>query len=67
MNAALVHGTVLQVEFRNVYGNNRLYPVNELAKQFAKLLDVKTFSPEQVRNIKALGFTVGQVTAEIKL
>lgn len=64
---ALVHGTVLQVELRSVYGNQLLYPVNDLAKQFAKLLGVKTFNRQQVADIKALGFTVGQVVAEIQL
>jgi hypothetical protein len=58
---------IIEVEIRNVYGNNLLYPVNETAKQFAKLLGVKIFNREQVAGMRALGYTVGQVMVEISV
>jgi hypothetical protein len=58
---------VVQVEIRNVYGNKLLYPVNETAARFAELLGVKTFNRKQVEDIKALGYVVGQVVAEVML
>lgn len=62
-----VAARVIQVELRSVYGNKLLYPVNDTAKKFAKLLGVKTFNRQQVEDMKSLGYTVGQVVAEIKL
>ena len=58
---------IVQVEIRNVYGNRLLYPVNETAQKFATLLGVKTFNRAQVEGMKALGYTVGQVVAEVTL
>lgn len=56
---------IIEVEIRNVYGNSLLYPVNATAKLFAKLLSVKTFNRDQVAGMRALGYTVGQVVAEL--
>lgn len=58
---------ILEVEIRNVYGKGLLYPVNDVAKLFAKLLDVKTFSRQQIADIRSLGYVVGQVVAEVAL
>jgi hypothetical protein len=58
---------ILEVEIRNVYGKGLLYPVNNVAKLFAKLLDVKTFSKQQIEDIKSLGYVVGQVRMEVVL
>jgi hypothetical protein len=58
---------IIEVEVRNVYGNKLLYPVNETAARFAELLGVKTFNRQQVEGIKALGYVVGQVVAEVML
>jgi hypothetical protein len=59
--------TVLQVEFRNVYGRDLPYPANDLARQFARLLNVKTFSAGQIRDIKDIGFTFEAVHSAVSL
>ena len=56
---------IIEVEVRNVYGNKLVYPANELARKFAKLLGVKSFSRNHVIDMKALGYTVGQVIGEL--
>lgn len=58
---------ILAVEIRNVYGKSLLYPVNDVAKLFAKLLNVKTFSRQQIADIRSLGYIVGQVVVEVAL
>jgi hypothetical protein len=48
----------LFVEFRNVYGNELVYPVNDYAKLFAELSGNKTLTREALLIAKKLGFTV---------
>jgi hypothetical protein len=58
---------VVEVELRNVYGNNLMYPVNTTARIFAKLLGVKTFNRQQVQGMRDLGYVVGHVVSEVSL
>ena len=46
------------VEQRNVYGNVKFYPVNDLAQKFADLMKQKTFDARNLFDIKDLGVTV---------
>ena len=46
------------VEQRNVYGNVKFYPVNDLAQKFADLMKQKTFDARNLFDIKDLGITV---------
>ena len=46
------------VEQRNVYGNIKFYPVNDLAQKFADLMKQKTFDAQNLFDIKELGVTV---------
>ena len=46
------------VEQRNVYGNVKFYPVNDLAQKFADLMKQKTFDARNLFDIKELGVTV---------
>jgi hypothetical protein len=48
----------LIVEQRNVYGNIKFYPVNDLAKQFANLIRQKTFDVQNLADIKGMGMTI---------
>jgi hypothetical protein len=48
----------IHVHIRNVYGENRIYPVCDLAKGFARLIGQKTLTLDNVRDIKALGYDV---------
>ena len=51
---------VALVEFRSVYGNETIYPVNYEAERFAAIAGKKTLSRTDLMNIKALGFSVVQ-------
>lgn len=46
------------VEQRNVYGNVKFYPVNDLAQKFAALMRQKTFDARNLFDIKNMGVTV---------
>ena len=46
------------VEQRNVYGNVKFYPVNDLAQKFADLMKQKTFDARNLFDIKDMGVTV---------
>ena len=48
---------------KNVYGNELLYPACDIAKKFAILLGVKTFTTRTIVNIKSLGYKV-TITAD---
>jgi hypothetical protein len=46
------------VEQRNVYGNLKFYPVNDLAQKFADLMRQKTFDVQNLADIKGMGMTI---------
>ena len=46
------------VEQKNVYGNIKFYPVNDLAQRFATLMRQKTFDVQNLADIKGMGMTV---------
>ena len=46
------------VEQRNVYGNIKFYPVNDLAQKFSDLMKQKTFDARNLFDIKDMGVTV---------
>jgi hypothetical protein len=52
--------TKVMIQVKNVYGNELLYPANETAELFTKLLGTKTFSVSQLKLIQELGFEIEQ-------
>jgi hypothetical protein len=48
----------LIVDVRNVYGNEVIYPQNQVAKTFADLCGTKTLTRAAVQKIKELGYGV---------
>ena len=48
----------VRVEIRSVYGNDLIYPCNDEAKNFSRLVNKKTFSKEDLAIIKDLGFEI---------
>jgi hypothetical protein len=52
---------VIKVIIKNVYGKPLIYPANDVGVKFANLLKVKTFTKDDVENIKLLGYTFEQV------
>lgn len=50
----------ITIEVRNIYGEDKVYPVCERAQHFARLLDQKTFTTANLANIRLLGYSVRQ-------
>lgn len=48
----------ITITTKNVYGNELLYPADETAYKFAKLLSVKTLTQWHINAIKALGYEI---------
>ena len=48
----------IQVEIKNVYGTERIYPLCDNAKRFARLTNTKTFNREIISIIKQIGIQV---------
>lgn len=48
----------IQVEIRNVYGEEKIYPICEKAKLFAQLAGQKTLMQRDIAIIKQLGYTI---------
>ena len=49
---------IITVQVRSVYGRDMIYPSDDTALLFARLLQVKTFNAFQLAAIRALGYTV---------
>jgi hypothetical protein len=49
---------ILKLRLKNVYGNELIYPANQVAETFAALIGKKTFDKRDLENIKKLGFTL---------
>jgi copper chaperone CopZ len=58
---------IVQVQIKNVYGNELIYPVNDVAVNFARIAGTKTLTREVIAHIKALGVKVEVVQAEVSL
>ena len=48
----------IQVEVKNVYGNQVVYPICPAAVWFARIAGTKTLTLDTLNCIKALGYTV---------
>ncbi len=48
----------ITVKIKNVYGNERIYPVCDNAKTFALLTSKKTLDRYDIDKIKSLGYIV---------
>lgn len=53
-----MNGTKIQVEIKNVYGNETVYPVCKHAKFLAAMAGTKTLTLEKLRFIKANGYEI---------
>ena len=54
--------TIIEVYSDRIYGRPLFYPYNELAKQLVDLLGKETLSPVNLQKLKAMGFTVEDLT-----
>ena len=48
----------ITVEIRQVYGQDTVYPADDLARTFTKLTGHKTFTPRDLAAIRELGYEV---------
>jgi|TARA_R110002012_G_scaffold267749_1_gene451685 hypothetical protein len=55
----------LQVEIKNVYGVERIYPINETALNFSHLIRKKTLEQNDINLIKKLGFKIKVITKQL--
>ncbi len=55
---------MIQIEIRNVYGNETIYPANETAATFARIAGTKTLRPDTIKLAKALGYAVEVVPSK---
>jgi hypothetical protein len=46
------------IEIKSVYGEEKFYPVCEVAKKFCELLGTKTLTDRAIKNILDLGYEV---------
>jgi len=51
-------GPVITVQVRNVFGNELVYPADDQAVLFARLIGAKTFNAFQIGTIRRLGYAV---------
>lgn len=54
--------TIIQVKIKNVYGVERIYPVNDNAKLLTTLLKKKTIDRDEIEVIKKLGYQIEVLT-----
>ena len=57
----------LIVSTRNVYGVNKIYPECNMSKKFCDALGFKTFTPELIKAVLALGFVLLQERKQVVL
>jgi hypothetical protein len=51
----------IEINFREVYGDEKAYPVCETARLFAEMLGTKTLTPNALRYIDRLGYEIRAV------
>ena len=49
---------IVEIEVREHYGKERVFPANDIAETFASIAKTKSFSIEALAHIQSLGFTV---------
>lgn len=55
----------LQVIIKNVYGVERIYPVNDTAKILTSLTRKKTLDRDEIEVIKKLGYQIEVLTDQL--
>ena len=53
----------IKIQIRNIYGDEKFYPICDTAKALARLAGTKTITPGAYEIIKSLGYSVELVTA----
>lgn len=58
---------VLEVQLRQVYGRDLIYPVNDVAQRCAELVGRKTLLEVDLRRLEALGFRIEWIPSSLDL
>jgi len=56
----------ITIHIRNVYGEDKAYPVCEKAKLFTDIAGTKTLRPADLNYIQALGYKISVKQQEVK-
>jgi len=54
----MTNAQIVQIKEKSVYGNTLLYPNNETATLFARLINKQTFSHKDIKAIENLGYKI---------
>lgn len=49
---------VVEIEVKQVYGVERIYPINDTARLLADLIGQKTLSHDKLRKLRELGYAI---------
>ena len=52
---------IVQISIRNVYGEEKAYPVNNAAACFARIAGTKTLTRTTLLNVLAMGCTIVEI------
>lgn len=52
---------IVKIQIKNVYGENKAYPVNTTGELFANIAETKTLTRSTLHKILAMGCTVQEV------
>ena len=61
------HTKTAKITIRNVYGNDTIYPANDVAEIFAKIAGKKTLSNVDLLDMERLGFYTEIVAQQQRL
>lgn len=56
---------ILELQVKQVYGQDRIYPMNETARKVTDLLKRKTLTKDEIDILKAIGFTLKWVPVSL--
>ena len=57
----------IQIEIRNVYGNETIYPANATSDIFARIAGTKTLKRETLKLAEALGYKIEVVPSAAQI
>lgn len=57
----------ITVQVKNVYGEDKVYPVCEKAKLFAEIAGTKTLTESTLKKIKQLGYGLTVLAQELEV
>lgn len=55
----------LKLQVKQVYGQDRVYPMNETAQKLVAMMGRKTFTPAEVQTLKDIGFTLEWIPVSV--